>query len=480
MTAPEAGRGGSSRSLDRAAPWLGMLVVAGSVGCTSPRPLEPRVVRGLDDMPLAGADSLVVRVLAEGVPVEGAEVRLPLPSAEFSLPDVPLGRALALRVEAFAGEGPLARGRSLPFDYPSAGAPPASPDVLLVTLGRFTRTLETTRVFVAVAPTADGAVLVADDGAIFAYLAHGGAEGSAALEARGELPARRGAAWTTLRDASGASFALGVGGADGGASLVDADGTLVASLPAGTVDVRSEIALASTDDGSFALSAGGADGSGGSTDALSRYEIVDGALVHTELGPLVHARHHAELALVPAEVGSETRTVALVSGGGASDSIELIDPQLGAVRDVPNDQRLDARAWVAVETGLVVAAGGTDPMGATSDAVDLFLVRPDRDPPVARVTPPPSPLFTARAHAHALRLGPGLALLVSGDASSGLPARGAELVEVRLDALPGEVVPTGSFPIEAHANALARLDDGSVLVVGDGLIAAYVPPRGPE
>jgi hypothetical protein len=148
--------------------------------------------------------------------------------------------------------------------------------------------------------------------------------------------------------------------------------------------------------------------------------------------------------------------------------------------DVPNEQGLDARARVAVGTGLLVAAGGMDGLGAASDEVDLFLVRPGRDPPVARVTPTPSPLFAARTHALTLQLGPGLAIFVSGTGSSGAPARGAELVEVRLDALPGEVVPTGSFPIAAAAHALTRLEDRSVLVVGDGLVLAYVPPRSPE
>jgi hypothetical protein len=449
-------------------------------GCESPAPLAPRVVRGLDDMPLEGADSLVVGVLADGALLEGAEVRVPLPSDTFVLPEVPLGRALALRVEALAGDVPLARGRSLPFDYPSAGSAPPPPDVLLVTLGRFTRTLESTRSFVAVAPSAEGAIVVADDGEIFAYLAHGAADGSALLVSRGALPERRAARWTTLRDEAGAWILLGVGGADGGASVIDARGELLASLPPSAADIRTDIALASAEDGSFALAAGGADAAGTPTDAVSRFELRGDVLVRTDLTPLAHPRAHAELVIVSAEVGSDTRAVALVGGGGATDSIELLDPYAGSTADVPNEQDLDARAWVAVGTGLVVAAGGMDTLGAPSDAVDLFLVRPDREPPIARVTPSPSPLFAPRAHAHALRLGPGLALFVSGTGSAGAAVRGAELVEVRLDALPGEVVPTGSFPIAARAQALTRLDDHSVLVVGDGLVLAYVPPRGPE
>ncbi len=449
-------------------------------GCASPPPLAPRVVRGLDDTPLEGASSLVVSVLADGAPIEGAEIRVPLPSDAFVVPEVPLGRALALRVEAFAGEVPLARGRSLPFDYASPGAPPAPPDVLLVTLGRFTRTLESSRSFVAVAPSAEGAILVADDGEIFAYLAHGGADGSAVLVSRGSVPARRGARWTTLRDETGAAALLGVGGLDGGASVIDTRGATVASLPPDASDVRTDIALASTEDGAFALAAGGVDASGAVSDAVSRFELEGGLLVRTELTPLAHARAHAELVLVSAEVGTDTRAVALVGGGGATASLELLDPYAGSIAEVPNEQDLDARAWVAVGTGLVVAAGGMDRLGAASDAVDLFLVRPDRDPPVARVTPSPSPLFAPRSHAQALQLGPGLAIFVSGTASTGAPVRGAELVEVRLDALPGEVVPTGSFPIEAAARALTRLEDRSVLVVGDGLVLAYVPPRGPE
>ncbi|MFO0714163.1 MAG: hypothetical protein U0353_30175 [Sandaracinus sp.] len=456
-------------------------LACGAGACADPAPLSPRIVHGLDDMPLRGADTLLVTVEQGGVALEGREVRVPLPATGFELLDVPLGRDLALRVEAFAGNVPLARGRSLPFNYPTASEVPAGPDVLVATLGRFTRTLETSLELVAVLPSARGAIVVSSSGEILSYEAHGGSDGGAVLVSLGEAPARAGARWVTLVDPSGAEALLGVGGADDGASVIDALGRLAVTLPGSGDGPRVDIALGSASDGSFAIAAGGADAHGVPSDRLARFELTGPTtLVRTELAPLGAARSHAEIALVPAEFGGEVRDAAVVAGGGASDTIELVDPRTGPRASVPLDPVLDGRAWVAVETGLLVAAGGMDAARITTDAVDLYLVRPDVEPPIARVTPTPSPLFAPRGHAVPLRLGPGLALFVSGTDDASLPVRGAELVEVRLDALPGDVVPTGSLPVEASARALARLRDHSVLVVGRGLVAAYVPPRGPD
>ena len=467
------------RSLPGLAPFLLALPCALASSCAGPSPLEPRVVRGLDDEPLRGADVLVVSVEQRGVLLDAHTLRVPLPATSFVLSGVPLGTDLALRVEAFAGDVVLARGHSWPFDYEGSGAMPASPDVLLATLGRFTRTLETSEVIVALAPGREGAVLVTREGNILRYLAHGGLDGAAILEPGVRVAAREGAAWAIVDDTGGAPALLGVGGVDDGASLIDGTGALVAELaPTGRGPLHG-VALVASSEGGWALAVGGEDGAGRPLASLTRYTLEGATLTRTELMPLTAPRVEAALATVPVDLGGSPSELVLVAGGGAATTV-LVDPSSGPRGEVMLEPALEARAWVAVENGLVVAAGGLDAAGVASDAVDLYLVRPEHEVPIARVTPAPNPLFAPRAHALALRLGPGLALFASGRDTTLAPVRGGELVEVRLDALPGDVVPTGSLPLDVRGLAMTRLSDHSVLLVGEGVVAAYVPPRGPD
>ncbi len=453
------------------------IVVSLACACAPPAPLTPRVSGGIDDAPLVGADTLVVSVVADGRVVDGASTRVTLPATRFDLTNVPFGRSLALRVEAFAGSVPLARGRSFPFDYAGAEDRPVVPDVLLATLGRITRTVETTESVVALVATPDGAVMTTREGRIFSYVAHGGPGGAAVLVATLSLPARRDASWTQLRGEDGALALLGVGGLDDGASLVDAQGALVMELVGSDVGPSRGIALATSSGGEWAIAAGGSDTTGSPTSELTRYEVSGARLVRTPLTPLASPRSHGSAIVVGVELGGHPGEVVLVVGGTTN---ELVDPTTGARLSTIVDPMLEGRAWVAVETGLVVAAGGIDAAGTISDAVDLYLVRPEHDPWLSRVSPAPSALFAPRADAIATRLGPGLALIASGRGPGASAVRGSELVEVRLDSLPGEVVPTGSLPVDVRANAMTRLLDRSVLLVGERLVAAYVPPRGPE
>jgi len=448
--------------------------------CAAPTSLTPRVVHGLDDSPFRGADTLTVVVERGGVALEATATLVPLPAASFEIVGVPLGRSFGLRVEALAGEVPLARGRSFPFDYPSAAEPPASPDVFIGSLGRFTRTLETSEDLIAVAPSPGGAIVATRDGRVLAYLAHGAPDGAATLLERGVLPDHAGASFVSVPSADGAGATLlAYGGALDGVTWLDGEGATRATLPPRAASSVTDVALATASDGAWVIAVGGRDGSGTPLAGIERIDL-GGELTRVSLPSMPEARAGATASTVEVEVGGDVREVVLVAGGGVSSSFVLIDPITGTVRSAPIEPALDARALVAVENGLVVAAGGVDELGVTSDAVDLYVVRPDREPPIARVTPAPEPLFAARSGAVPLRLGPGLALFCSGVDDAGLPVRGAELVEVRLDALPGDVVPTGALPLDARVAAAARLADRSVVVVGAGLAAAYVPPRGPE
>lgn len=448
--------------------------------CSPPPTLAPRIVHGLDDMPLRGADTLAITIERDGAAIEATATLVPLPAASFEIVDVPLGRGFDLRVEALAGDVPLARGRSFPFDYPSADQVPPAPDVLIGSLGRFTRTLETSAELVAIAPAVGGAIVATRDGHVLAYLAHGAPDGSAMLFERSTLPERAGGSFVAVRSQEGTGATLlAYGGASDGVTWLDPEGATRATLPPRVGHPVGDVALAAASDGRWVIAIGGRDGAGVPLTGVERIDFGDG-MTRASLPPLPEARTGASATTVEVEIGGAAREIVLVTGGGVTRTVVLVDPLEGTVRSVPIEPALDARALVAVERGLVVAAGGLDALGATSDAVDLYVVRPDREPPIARVTPAPEPLFSARSGAIGLRLGPGLALFGSGLAADGAPVRGAELVEVRLDALPGDVVPTGSLPIDARILSAARLADHSVVVVGTGLVAAYTPPRGPE
>jgi hypothetical protein len=449
-----------------------------TLACAQPAALAPRVVHGLDDAPYLGADSVVVSVERAGVQIDGASVRIPHGATSFELEGVPFGEDLALRVESRIGDVVLARGRSFPFDYAAADRPPSrAPDVFLGTLGRFARPLETDRTIVALAPTTDGALLATIEGEILAYEAHGAPDGSARLVPLGTVPERAGASWAALDPPAG--HLLGVGGAERGASLVDASGRVVASLDASAFEARSEIALAAADDTSWVIAVGGRDDGGSPVTDVVRIDVGESTLSASPAAALDTPRAGASAVRVDATDGAITRDVVLVVGGGAPGVVALLDLEAATTLELAVDRPLEGRALIAVETGLVVAAGGADALGAPSDAVDLFLVRLDPSPDVARFSPAPSPLYAPRAHAVVIALGPGLALFVGGTGTAGAPVAGAELVEVRLDTLPGRIFPTGTLPAGATAWAGARLADRSVLVVGGGLLSVYVPPRGP-
>jgi len=462
-----------------ALPRAAIASILGLAACGMPAPLTPRVVHGIDDSPLRGADTLEIVVERGGVALEATATLVPLPAVSFEILGVPLGTGLDLRVEARAAAVPLARGRSFPFDYSSAAQMPSSPDVFIGSLGRFARTLETSTELVAIAPGRDGALVASRDGRVFAYLAHGAADGSATLVERALLAEHAHASFVAIPSPDGSATLLAYGGARDAVTWLDGEGATRATLPPRSDGPIDGVALAAASDGTWVLAVGGRDAGGAPLATIERIDLGT-AMTRVSLPPMPEGRAGATASTLEVEVGGSVREVVLVAGGGAPSSFVLIDPIEGTVRSVSIEPALDARALVAVENGLVVAAGGVDTLGVVSDAVDLYVVRPDRDPPIARVTPAPEPLFAARSSAVPLRLGPGLALFCSGLDDAGAPVRGAELVEVRLDALPGDVVPTGALPVDARALAMARLADRSVVVVGPGLAAAYIPPRGPE
>ncbi len=448
-------------------------------GCSRPAVIAPRIVHNADDAPFLGADSVVISVERAGVPIDGASVRVPDVATSFDLEGVPFGESLGLLVESRLGDVVLARGRSFPFDYPAAGAPPTlTPDVFVGTLGRFARTLETDRAIVAITPTTNGALVATSDGEILAYEAHGASDGSARLVPLAQLPERSGASWIALGPVANGRL-LGIGGAAGGASLIDADGHVTATLAEGALDARSGIALAGASDSSWVMAIGGRDAAHVAVADVVRIDITS-TLTVSQLPPLDAPRDRASVARVQASDGVDVRDVVLVVGGGVPSTVTLLEVSGGPTESFAVDPPLDSRALVAVETGLVVAAGGSDALGAPSDMVDLFVVRLDTHPRVARFSPAPSLLYAARADAIALGLGPGLALFVGGMDAAGAPVPGAELVEVRLDTLPGRVLPTGALAPGAAAAAAARLADRSVLVGGAGVLSAYIPPRGPS
>jgi hypothetical protein len=464
----------------RSAPTLAVLALG---ACVAEPTLAPRVVAGLDDDPLRGADALLIEVRRDGAPIPGATTRVALPASGFALDHLMLGADLQLFVEARVGDVVLARGRSFPFDFTSSDAPPASPpDVLLGTLGRFTRTLETAERLVAAAPTREGALVAASDGRVLSYVAHRHADGHAELVARSALPERADARWLAVPAQAGAPIAAGllaVGGSEPGASLVGADGAVLASLDGTSLPAVEGAATVASSDGAWALVLGGLDAGGQPLDTVTRIDLDAADTRATALASLPAPRAHATATLLTVDDGGTLREVVLLAGGDAAGELTVVDPLDGSARSVGVSPALEDRALVALETGLVVAAGGRA-AGATSNEVDLYVVRLDRSPPIERVSPAPPRLFAPRADAVALRLGPGLALIAGGVDDAGAPLAGAELIEVRLDALPGDVVPTGSLPTASRARAAVRLADRSVLVVGDGLASVFVPPRGPE
>lgn len=444
--------------------------------CGRAAPIAPRVVHGTDDEPFRGADALFVAVEQNGVELDGATTRVPVPATAFELDGVPFGRGLTLRVETRLGDVVLARGRSFPFDYPSfAEAPAVPPDVFIGTLGRFASALATDRAIVALAPTERGALAVTREGEALVYEPHGAPDGSARLVSAGVVAGRDGAQWVALAGIEGVM--LGVGGSSAGATLLDAGGVPVAELDGAHLRAVADVGLASAADGTWVIVVGGTAGDGAVLTDVVRVDVTAGGLEAVALAAMSLPRVSPSAVRVSATDGASAVDVVLVVGGGEPRSVVLIDPLAASTDEMPIDppRDLDRRALVAVETGLVVAAGGADASGASA-AVDLFLVRRDQEPSVARVTPAPPLLFTARQGALALPLGPGLALVLGGVGTMGEPALGAELVE---GTLTGRVVPTGALPAGTSPHAAAQLRDRSVLVAADGALFVYVPPRGP-
>jgi hypothetical protein len=67
--------------------------------------------------------------------------------------------------------------------------------------------------------------------------------------------------------------------------------------------------------------------------------------------------------------------------------------------------------------------------------------------------------------------------VLGGHDATGATVRAAEIAEVRIDFLPGDVVLTGSLPTGANVGAATTLLDHTVLVASEDTLSLYFSPR---
>ncbi len=449
--------------MSRLWPWLLLLL-----GCAPADRVSFRIVAGLDDDPFATGSDLAISLVGAEQPDERV---FPITATVFELPELPYGEGLRFRVEARTAEIVFARGASFPFDYLADGPPPRAPHVLLGTLGRMSRTTlqQPDAPALVVAAADDGARFVTELGTIYAYRAHG-PEGAASLEVLGRAPPHR---------ATGGWAAVGrlgfvvVGGRSPGASFVDAATGDAIELSAGLEAHQQGATVVGFERGALVI--------GGIVDRVGRAEVTwieprDGELVATSLPPLGAGVYGARgVALLTRDAAGGLASRALVLGGSSAPAVWVVDPS-GAV-PIRNELVLADVSEAGIATigpQLVLITGGV--VGAApSDRMDLLIV----DERGAANQLHPRPLAAPRRGPGVIAAGGGRALVVGGRGRFGLAHDTAELFEVSLADLPGDVVPTGRAPTSAAQPQGVLLDDGTVLVLDDGLAAIYFLPRGP-
>lgn len=460
----------------RRAAWLCVLAI-GAWACAPSGPRVPFRVITLGDDPFFGSTATAIAVTVEqhGVRDTSTTTRFAPSERALTLDPFPFGTDYALVVETELSGLVLARGRSYPFAVTPAGAD-RSPDVSLGVLGRFGLAAigDASDPFLFVAPTDEGALLASAAG-LTRFVAHG-------AHARPTLAPRT--AWPGAR-VGGAFVALGggvlaIGGAAPGASLVSADGTLLGELSAAELPVASGAALVALD-AATVLAIGGLMPDGTRADEIRRIAWDGTTLRAARLTPLPRPRSGARAILLSARDGASLVPRVLVLDGttatGSADDVVLVDPSdRVAPRAVTLTDPLVGAAACALDTGLVLLAGGHAAAGLASGRVTILVVQLDQTPVISALSPPPRGLFHAREGAVAVAFGVGLVLVVGGVDSMGAVAE-AEIAAVSLDSLPGNVVLTGSLA-SAAAPAAARLSDHTVLVSTGSSVSLYFPPRG--
>lgn len=456
------------------------LLAVSLLACSSETPVPFRVVVLGDDPFFGGtATAIVVTVEHDGVRDATSVTRFMPHETSLRMRTMPFGTGLDLVVETELSGLVLARGRSFPFDVGPQGAS-RMPDVSLGVLGRFAAvgTGDASDPFALVAPDADGAILASTLG-IARFVAHAAADGRPMLTPRVLWPATRVGGSLAAMDGG----VLVVGGANAGASLVDADGSVRAELDASALPVVRGVALVSID-AATVLAIGGVQPDDALVDDVTRISWDGARLTAEPLAPLPALRSHARATAFVARRGAALEPRVLVVDGqtpvGHANDLVLIDPSdVDPPRSVTLAGLTVRAALCPIDTGLVLLAGGLDGTGAPTGQLTLLVVQPDQAAdPIAALSPAPPPLFHARESAVAVPLGSGLALIVGGRDASGLPMTDAEIAEIRRDALPGSVVLTGSIPTGGNITAAAALADHTFLVSSDGALSIYFSPRG--
>jgi len=457
--------------------WVAL--VAGLASACAPNGARvPFRVVTLGDDPFFGSTATAIAVTVEqhGVRNLASTTRFAPTDRTLTLPPFPFGSDYSIVVETELSGFVLARGRSFPFSVTERGAD-RMPDVSLGVLGRFGTALhgDASDPFVFVTASDDGAVLASPLG-VSRFIAHG-SDGRPRLTSRAPWPSTRvGGTFSSL----GAGL-LAVGGASAGATLVDADGGLLAQLDARDVRVSAGVALVPLDAASV-LAIGGAMPDGTQVDDVVRIAWDGSALSATRLTPLPAARADARAVLVTVRDGSSLVPRVMVLGGqgtlGPLGDALLVDPadRIGPI-SVPLASPFTHAAVHAIDTGLVLVVGGRDAAGMVTGAVTILVVQPNQSPVITALSPAPPPLFRARVDAAAVELGTGLALVVGGVDASGAAVREAEIVEVSLDFITGNVVLTGSVPTATIPTAATRLSDHTILVAEGADLSLYFSPR---
>ncbi|MEQ9076662.1 MAG: hypothetical protein RLP09_22585 [Sandaracinaceae bacterium] len=444
--------------------WLAAL----ALGC-APEPLSVRVVAPHDDTPYVGADRVYLVLEQQSRPQSETATEIPVDAPVWPLTNLAHGFDLRLRVEARRDALVLARGRSHPFDHPANAPPEGSLDVTLGTLGRFGLALAdpelegTVEDALAILPIAGGALWMSATGQLQHYESHGPrAHAQLTTVGRSELPAE--ARWSAL---SGVGL-VGIAGERLEAWSVHGERSHAIRSPRLALhDATSVLAVV---DGAVLL-AGGAT----SPTAVTRVELgADGARILT-LPDLPGARVEASGRATPVLDAADRPTERLLLFGGAPTSSPwLVDPR-GEAPTLTSTAALPTRgsALAVLATGLVAIAGGEQD-GAVTDAIAVFVVRRDT---LTELSPAPPRLFVPRRDAATVELPSGAVLFVGGMGDGDTPLGSAELLEVRLDELPGDVSATGRLASPAGRPRAALLDDGTTLVVGGGAASLYFDPR---
>lgn len=447
-----------------------------------------RIVHAPSDTPYAGADT--IRITLERADRAALfELTAPVSAVEGEVPLVPDGEGYRFRVEALASPIVFARGRSFPFSIEGGQAPSRRPDVLLGTLGTFVAPAgdATPGRVVAVAPAEGGAILVTEDGGLLRYRAHthdDAHDGEASVETVARVAERAGARWAPLAG----GLVLGVGGASPGASVHDASGAMLASTEADALSAQHHgAAIATLPDAPSALVLGGAAGPlDAPTAQVTRIDVEpreDGTLGIrvSAVQPLSTARRSATAVAVPVHDPDAECPCARVVVIGGTDGVreirtaELVDPAGGdAPVTLEVDGALDGAAAIAVDTGLVLLAGGR-----SADGVPVPWTRAlDVQPRALRViSPEPPALLVPRSDAVAVRFDAGLVLIAGGRGPDGAPLASAEIYDFEIARF-GEAASTSALPVPDGRPRGATLADGTVLIAGDVGPHVYFPPRG--